>query len=474
MINPIIESIKREVPFDFWKNSGINTILDDNKIIDLYNLDEQLINSSFESKSINTSEGYFVLNEGNIYIVTCYHGIKDCYYNNILLENTKYPLNLVFNIPEFDMSVFTVSNLSRDLIKCKIHDITLVKTVLPKVEEKIKLVNNKKIIKTKVKEIIEEDTGSNFFTSITQICVNRTKDITNLFGLSGTPCYNKDDEFIGHVFSYNPDTNNINILPSYCLKYVFEYIIPNKVKQLNRIIFDGKLYKIYNDELNEFNHAYKIEKSNNVEYKIYGQDNSYVFKKNMMIISIDNNKLNNKGKIYFDKLDTFVSPEIYVLLNNNKKFFKLAGYEHLNGNYSYIEINLEPTNILDYMVFSENTHNKIMIYKNLVFAELSRDLMELIKVINKDSKIKDKLENPFNKKYTKQLVLIDIIEKFSDENTKLINIKKNFEMNNLIFVNKVNKKNIGNLEELLEEIKLKSENNFTFEVKKATYKTLLY
>jgi len=472
MKNPLIESLKRDVPYDFWKNSGINSISENNKIIDLYNLDPQVIISNFENKSINKSEGYFILSEGNIYIVTCYHGVKDCYENNIVLDSLKYPLNLVFNIPEFDMSIFT-SNLPRELIS-NIHDISVIKTNLPKINEKIKIINNKKIIKTKVKEIIEEDTGSNFFTSITQICVNRTKDINTLFGLSGSPCYNEEDELIGHVFSYNPDTNNINILPSYCIKYVFDYMLPNKINQLKRILFDGKLCKIYNDELNEFNYAYKIEKSNNVEYKVLGQDNIYVFKKNMMIISIDNNKLNNEGKIYFDKLDTFISPEIYVLLNNNKKSFKLAGYEHVNGNYSYIEINLEPANILEYMVFSENTHNKIMIYKNLVFAELSRDLLELIKVISKDSKIKDKLENPFNKKNNKQLVLIDIIEKYSDENVKLTNLKKNFEVNNLIFVNKVNKKNIGNLEELLEEIKLQNENNFTFEIKKATYKTLVY
>ena len=220
-LNPTIESIKRDVPFDFWKNPVIN-ISENNTLIDLNYIDSDIINKTFVEKSMNISEGYLISYDDRIYIVTCYHGIKDCFENNIVIENLKYRIELVHNIPEFDMAIFAINELSGDLIKCKIHDLKLLNTYIPKVNSKIKIINNKKVIKTKVKEIIEEDTGSNFFTSITQICVNRTKDIDNLFGLSGSPCYNENDELIGHVFSYNPDTNNINIIPNYCIKYAFE------------------------------------------------------------------------------------------------------------------------------------------------------------------------------------------------------------------------------------------------------------
>ena len=115
----------------------------------------------------------------------------------------------------------------------------------------------------------------------------------------------------------------------------------------------------------------------------------------------------------------------------------------------------------------------------MVFAELSREMIELVKVINKDSSIREKLENPYTKNNSKQIVLIDILKTKvkSDKSKNDANLKKlmkHYSNNNLIFVNKVNKKGVDTLEELLETISKTAENNFTFEVKKATYKNLDY
>ena len=125
------------------------------------------------------------------------------------------------------------------------------------------------------------------------------------------------------------------------------------------------------------------------------------------------------------------------------------------------------------MLFSEFDSN-IIIYKNLVFTELSREILSLSNDINKNKKLMEILDNPYSKKFNKQIILIDILDNISLPDDKLKVLHSNLQKHSFIFLNKFNKKNITNLEDLYSKMSNTSENNFSFDMANKKYKNLLY
>jgi hypothetical protein len=475
-MNPIcIKGLKIDVPFDYWKHPKINNIHQDrnNAMINFDNLNNSLIREIYQNESVNSSNGFVIQYRADLYIVTCLHGIKDCYNITVQIDKEdEIELKIVYGSEEFDLAILKPSNDITEIIKkynINVIDFNCITTVIPK-QGKVRIITNRTTYETKIKNVCEEDSGNNNFMIIPQITLTLRKDLVTLFGLSGSPCFVNDD-FIGYIFSYNPTDNELKLIPTYCIKYALEFMIPKQIKNLKTIILDNSVCSIYDSEKDIKNNACKINESKLIEYKEKNKDKYFSFKKNTLIFEIDNIKVNEEGKIYFDKMNTYLSPNVYILLNNQQEYFNFKGYELVNGNYDTFDIDLYPILPLDFMIFSHNNHNKIVVYKNMIFTELNRELLALSEDI--DSKIADKLENPYSKKYFKQLVLIDILDKYSDNNPKLNKLKKDLEKN-LIFLSRINKKIIDTLEGLSDEINNNPENNFTFEVKKSGYKNLVY
>jgi hypothetical protein len=478
MNNPIyIKATKIDIPFDYWKHPKINNInlnSRNNAMIYFDNLNNSLIRELYQNESVNSSNGFLLEYRNIIYITSCLHGVKDCYNIKLVIDDHTIDLNIVYGSEEFDLVFMTPKEDITEIIKkynINVINFNDLNTQIPKIK-KARIITNKQSYETKIKDICEEDSGNTNFTIIPQINLVLKKQISNLFGISGSPCYS-NDTFLGYVFSYNPDTNEIKVIPSYCVKYALEYMMPRNIKFLKTIVLDtsGSICSIYDNEKDIKNNAYKINEPKTIEYKEHTKDKLYSLKKNTLIFEIDNLKLNTDGKIYFEKMDIYLSPNVYILLNNDKDYFNFKGYELVNGNYNDFSINLYPIVPLDFMVFSPNNRNKIVVYKNMVFSELNRELLSLTESM--DSKIVEKLQTPYSKKNIKQLVLIDILDKYSDDNSKLDKLKKDLETN-LIFLSRINKKIIDTLEGLSEEINNNNESNFTFEVKKSSYKNLVY
>jgi len=471
-----IISTRRNIPFDFWKHPKISDLKINslnNVIIHFDNLNNSFVQELYQNICINNSNGYLVHYRNNIYAITCYHGVKNCYKFKAIFQDKEYKLSKFIQVPEFDTAIFKVENINYDsdfISEFNIIDITSLNTIVPKLNSKIIVNSFKNNFVTKVVDYIEADSGSQFFTSIPQISINRNSKMKDIFGLSGSACY-EENKFIGHIFSYNSDNDCINLIPAFCLKYIFTNNMLFEKNNLKCILIEGNICKIKEEDKTLC--AYKIDKVSIVEYKTL-TDKGFNFKKNSLVFEFDNLPINENGKIYFEQMGMFISPQCYSLLNNHKESFNVKGYELITGNYSLFENNIKPVNLLENLIFSHDGHNKILIYKNFVFTELSRDILDLIKVIDKNSRLKDKLENPYTKKNSKEIVLIDILENYSDENKKVDNLKKNFAKNNLIFLNKINKKTIDSLEDLSLEISIGETSYFSFEIKKMTYKNLIY
>ena len=92
-MNTTIEIIskKKNIPFDFWKNPKVSSMYV-NSLIHFDNMDNSLIQEIYQNDSILLSSGYLVSYRGNIYAVTCYHSVKDCYEFTTELNKTKLKL----------------------------------------------------------------------------------------------------------------------------------------------------------------------------------------------------------------------------------------------------------------------------------------------------------------------------------------------------------------------------------------------
>jgi hypothetical protein len=477
-----IKSVKKEIPFDFWKHAKFND-LDKTQIshishIHLNKLDNTLVDEIYQKESILSSNCFLVRYRSEIFVITCRHSIHECYKYEIIIEKKPYELNKIIDIPEFDTTVLKIINISKDL-ELEKYDIIDINTLDCKVDDikKILICSHNKSININFLKIIENDVGNESFAVIPQICLEIKKKSNN-FGLSGSPCFDSKKGFIGHVFTYDDCNTSINIIPAYCLKYIFTELLSKSIIKLKTINIEGtnssnvSLCSIYDDDTKLNLNAYKIKKTNHIEYKLYGLEKTFHLKENMLITKIDNLPINKEGKVLFDTLNTYLMPQTYILLNNNLDYIKIDGYELIDGNYSAFSVNIIPEVLLNHMLFSEFDNN-IIIYKNLVFTELSREILNLCD-INKNKKLMEILDNPYSKKFNKQIILIDILDNISLPDDKLKVLKNNLQKHSFIFLNKFNKKNITNLEDLYSNMSNTSENNFSFDMTNKKYKNLLY
>ncbi len=477
-----IKAIKKDIPFDFWKHPRISNNYDKTQhstIIHFDNLDNSLINDIYQNESILTSNCFLVSNKNEIYVVTCRHSVFECFKYDIIIDKKSYNLTKVFDIPEFDTTILKIddnhscSNINFE--KYKIIDIDKLDCNISINQiEKLYIRSHNKSINVNFLKTIENDVGNETFTVIPEICLKVKSKITNIFGLSGSPCVDSENKFIGHVFSYDDNNSSINIIPAYCLKYIFNEIMPKSIDRLKTIVIEGSICSIYDDTNNINLNAYKIKKTNSIDYKIYESEKSFVFKEKMLVTKINNLEINKEGNIFFDKINMFISPQSYVLLNNDLEYLKIDGYDMIDGNYSEFTVNIIPEILINYMPFSQYNNKNVVVYKNLVFVELNRDIINLVDDIEKNIKLTEILKNPYSKKLTKQIVLIDILENVSEPNEKLKNFKNNLDKNYFMFLNKINKKNINSFGDLMNEINSTSESNFTFDTSNKKYRNLLY
>lgn len=461
-----IKAIKKDIPFDFWKHPEINNS-DKSYCSHIYfdNFD------IYQNECVLSSNCFLVKYRQNIYVITCRHSILGCFRYEIIINKKNYQLSKIIDIPEFDTSILKIDR-EVDLEKYYILDIDNIDIKINEIN-KVSIYCHNKIFNVNFLKFIENDIGNESFAVIPEICL-RFKSKNSIFGFSGSPCFDSNDNFIGHVFSYDDNNASINIIPAYCLKYIFTEMISKSIINLKTIIIEGSICSIFDDTTNTNFNAYRIKKSIPIEYKIYELEKNFNFKENMLITKIDNLEINKDGKIFFDKMNIYLTPQTYILLNNNLDYIKIDGYDIIDGNYLEFSINIIPEILLNYMVFSDYVNTNVVIYKNLVFIELNRDIINLVQDIEKNSKLQEILINPYTKKFNKQIVLIDIIDNVNLQNEKLNGFKINLEKNNLMFLNKINKKNINNLHELFEEIHSNKENSFSFNTNNKKYKNLLY
>jgi hypothetical protein len=231
-------------------------------------------------------------------------------------------------------------------------------------------------------------------------CNINTNDLNELGGLSGSIVYN-DDKIMGILTS--DYEKNIEIIP-------FEFII-------DIINLTNKYCRRY----------CPLQINNNIVLK---QNKS--LKKNDMIITIDNKDIDEFGRIYYDKYDTYIPIKTYILLKNNKYIdINICRYINKIKKYYNVRYLIDKFNEANITInFREN--NKQINIKNFMIKELSEEFIS--KTYKKICEINDDIYS--NKK---------ILYIYNINNNDYNNIDLE---NNIYILRKISGHNINNIHQI--------------------------
>jgi hypothetical protein len=217
----------RPTNHDFIK-SNINT----NKQINTININTF---NKTDDVNLNISNGYLIKYKNDLYVIVCRHSIENCFHNEIIINKTTYLLQEIYSVPELDISIFQFNHNNINLNNYDILDIENIDCKIDTYNNNIIINSYNENIKAKFNKLVESNIGNEFFTLILQICLNINTNI-NLYGLSGSCCFNDNNNLIGIVFKQNISENTINLIPIYYLQYIFTVLFNNKIKKLNTIV----------------------------------------------------------------------------------------------------------------------------------------------------------------------------------------------------------------------------------------------
>lgn len=465
------------IPYDIWTQAKVLSHTSDS--MSEFTLNQLIDSISVDSKTIlKTGHGLFIKMNSVIYILTCYHIIENAKviygYLDVDSELMRLEFSLVGKIKEFDIAVLSpsiellenVKYIDVDIIDINC-DLSYVKS--NQADAKIKYIDQsitKKInvsyINSKSVEIADSYLKSTLLPKIPLIkftCdIPDSSDEFDPDGLSGA-CVTINDNIVGMIFNHSEKA--LDAIPIHVLKLLAKAIISNR----DAIILSGCAATFHTADIivHNVSHVVKlITDDNQIVYKTTFKNN-YKFKKDTIITQFNYKSINNLGKLHIDGLNYAVNVDAYIMFSglvNEYVTFKILKASPDLQKIRYKEIALKPRPFEDQYVITINNPHKYVHYDGITFCELSEELLiTLIQFgikldLSMFSKYKD---HPISDK--KIVIIIDInFKKLSGDTLNILTkigapYVKTFDEYTLLAIEKINKKKISGLNELIESFK---------------------
>ena len=337
------------------------------------------INESSKHKYvIRECNGIMVSYEDNIYILTCYHFIKNSIEIKTYIKNTKTEVILIEKnscIP-YDFSVLVIKN---NININNISDNNSFCLNLSELDKKHFILNNiindNNVIKdNKIRceyaDIQSCEYGTNMFPYIPSIIV-KIANQDDYSGLSGTALCDTDGTVYGIVSYYDQINNNIIVLPSYCLQYMLDNIVYNR--KLTGVLLATEICD-FTDSNNMSGIGLYITTTYGINYYIKSKSDKHrktKLNKGDLITKIDGKTITNDGKIYSEQLGIDIDINAYFMLVNNNKI--AIEYSPKNTE-KYINDSINKISFENYNIFDINQNKNIIKYNGLIITELSENL----------------------------------------------------------------------------------------------------
>jgi hypothetical protein len=422
----------------------------------------------------------FKMND-KLYVLTCYHCIKDTLNHEIIFNKKKYNCSVANVSDELELALLTINDddnfnkkesfLNLDNLLLDMHVINdefSIKTV-----DVNKYVDKKKISKLEMKcvysDIIHQSLESINMPKI-PFLTGRVSYDYSIEGISGSLVTDKDDKIIGMVS--NSFSSVIHIIPSGIIyRFLREIKESNDFVGLCTLVGKFTTCYFYDESKNKVN-GISIEDTCNINYNDYEykQDKNEKgtnLKNSDVIIEIDGRKIDENNCVYDDNLKINVSFNTYVALNHicgsliSLKLMRLSKIKGDDYKEKTMMVRARPLHSMKYI---QNAFNgKTFAYNGLIFGEISEDIINnYIKVgIYIGKSLQDNyLVNPYRNNDERVVVLLDVNRKQIREELNdivdrlklpLVNISdKNYS---IPIVSKLNKRRITSLDDMINILK---------------------
>lgn len=417
--------------------------------------------NKYEKKIINKySIGTCIKNNNNIYILACYHGIKN--YEKILISkinsDKKIHVSCVSSIPEYDLALLKLNDIVDDYhfdscytmddfeIKLDKYDI-VVYGLMVNISNKITA--NIKKYDCVIDSIQIDSNISMLYPQMPYIIVDFKDFGTEDYrGMSGSLCFHSG--IIGMLT--NAEGNKLMFLHSSIILKFLKNFINNEIKTICCIPFKSRICTI-----NERIYAHNI---NNDYGIIYGKDRIKL--KDKIIIKFNDIMIQKNGNIFDDALNIDIPINTYIAIHYNDTDdipIKIIDCNECKT------IKIKPYDINKIAKIPYSNANKYINYNGLILVELTESIIiDLEKIMDINCECIDIFENDnYSNKGIKIIALIDLDRSMLDDNENNMFddigfpiVQNDDSTYSIPILQKIDRKQINNLDELITIIENKN------------------
>lgn len=453
---------------------------------------------------MRTCYGIMVSYEEHLYVLTCYHFIKNnLEIKGMMIHNDKIKeITLVEKgscIP-YDVSVLIIKNDDHFLKNINGDNKFQFCMTLNDLKNKTFVLNNTIIENNEIKNTenisrceydgIEScEYGTNMYPYIPSIII-KILNVNDYSGLSGSALYDSEHAIYGMI-SHCDQINNVVVLPSYCLLYILDNIINNR--NLTGILIGFELCD-YVDSNDMDQVGYIITTTFGIKYcytktTLNNRTKKMKLNKGDVISKIDNKSFKNDGKIHSSQLNIDINIDAYIMLENFRSNTIMLEFSQYNSDKIIVDaINKIP--LENYNIFDIEQNTNFIEYNGLIITELSENLYKYFAMNGYifSGLINWYYNNHIRSDGYKPVIIVDIVEnsKYVDKYKKLglpfikITDDNNDDSNNsdcryyLSIISKFDDTKIMNLNQLKDAINNSSSVNHVMKIyidnKTSTYK----
>lgn len=409
----------------------------------------------------------FLIND-KMYILTCYHCIKNTFDQEFTLQNTKYKTGIEFISDELELALLSFESLNvHSSNYYSLEDLHQSLNIRVKSFELLAMnvITKKKLVmdcKFKTVEFKKNNIVSKNIPELPFIVVTLTGnyiDVSELKGLSGSILY--ANKKIYGILSHINDSD-MYIIPSCTInRFINEIIHRNAFYGICTIV--GQYTDCDFDVENKKTYGIYMDNVLNINYNNFSQNNTVnggKIKDNDIIVQIGNETFNDKCQLYDKTLECYVNLRTYVVFNYMAGELIPLHIMRPQKDKQYtkkkLQLKARPLNTMKYVPITSNP--EILEISGFIFGELSEDLINdyiRMGIYIGLSVGEHYLTKPYRNDNESVIILIGINKKvLSHSELKIVNrlglplVKESNNYYNIPVINRINKKKVNTIEQM--------------------------
>ena len=420
-------------------------------------------------ETIKYSIGNLILIKDNIFVLSCYHGIKNHTEINMILHNTSYVLTCAAALPEYDLvllkpnhiinctdvSYYTINDIYRLIEKsyCTIPSLKL--NIFYNRVDIVNILQNISYDSVQIESPISMISPKIVYISFP---CNMLNDQINIKGLSGSLLLNKHNSIIGMVTSVI-DEKIMVLHSSMIYRFLKEYAETCTINGICNIPMDYKVVCVNNTNGLMVLNAHSIQYKKSISSFDSNINHYHCMEQSDIIMGINNKQILSNGNIKCDILGIDIPIDTYIGLNfYTGQPINIALLHQTKKKYEILKFSIDAKPLKSMVKISYDINPEIMLLNGLVLSTLTENILtdfqsSLANITGDCVDIYD--NNNYTNDGSQVIVLIDVDkEHMNDKQINEINtiglpvVRNNDKSFSIPVLKKVNNNKINNFTNL--------------------------